>query len=200
MTLANPTLLDARPDLERVLAFLKDEYGLDNLEIRYEVLKNLTNILRRAYWRITVALWNDREIIAVEEGDQSNRVFGLAVDIGTSKIVGCVVGLSTGRTMGVGFIENPQIPYGEDVVSRIAFAADNGRKLKILQKLIVKGINYVVNHACVQSNVNPGNVYEVTIVGNTAMNHFFLGVQPKHKRILMRYSLLRLQYSLAVGF
>ncbi|MGB9854315.1 MAG: ASKHA domain-containing protein [Candidatus Bathyarchaeales archaeon] len=180
ITLIRPTLFDAKPDLERVLAFLKDKFGLDKLKIDYEVLKKLPSILRRANWKITVTLWNERKIIAVEEGDTSNEAFGLAVDIGTSKIVGCLVDLATGRTVGVSFIENPQILYGEDVVSRIAFAANNGKKLKILQKLILKGVNDVINYACAQASVNPNNVYEATIVGNTVMHHFFLGITPKY--------------------
>ena len=180
ITLIKPTLGDAKPDLERILAFLKDKFGLDTLETDYEVLKKLPNILRRANWKITVTLWNERKIIAVEEGDTSNEAFGLAVDIGTSKIVGYIVDLATGRTVGAGFIENPQILYGEDVVSRIAFAADNERKIRILQKLVLKGVNDVVNYACAQASVNPNNVYEATIVGNTVMHHFFLGITPKY--------------------
>ena len=180
IALAKPTLRDVRPDFERILDSLKDEYGLDKLEIEYEVLKNLPDILRHANWDITVTLWDDHKIIAVEKGDTSNMVLGLAIDIGTSKIVGYVVDLTTGRTIGVGSIENPQVIYGEDIVSRIAFAAVGEEKLGTLQRLASEGINDVLHDACVQAGVDSHNIYEVTIAGNTAMHHFFLGIQPKY--------------------
>jgi len=178
--LAKPTLLDVRPDFERILDSLKDECGLDKLEMEYEVLKNLPNILRDANWDITVTLWDDHKIVAVEKGDTSHRVLGLAIDIGTSKIVGNVVDLTTGRTMGVGSIENPQVIYGEDVVSRIAFATAGEEKLGTLQRLAFEGINDVLHDACAQAGVDSHDIYEATIAGNTAMHHFFLGIQPKY--------------------
>lgn len=183
IALAKPTLHDVRPDFERILDSLKDEHGLDRLEVEYEVLKNLPNILRHADWDITITLWNKHKIIAVEEGDTSNRVLGLAVDIGTSKIVGHVVDLTTGRTVSMGSIENPQIIYGDDVISRIAFAAVDEEKLETLQRLTSEGINNIVHDACTQAGVDSRNIYEATIAGNTAMHHFFLGIQPKYLAI-----------------
>jgi uncharacterized 2Fe-2S/4Fe-4S cluster protein (DUF4445 family) len=180
ITLARPTLLDARPDFERIIDSLKDEYGLDKLEVEYEVLKTLPSILRHANWDITVTLWNGHKIVAVEKGDTSDRILGLAIDIGTSKIVGCVVDLTTGITISVGSIENPQIIHGEDVVSRIAFAAVGEENIGTLQRLSFEGINDVLRDACAQAGVDSKYIYEATIAGNTAMHHFFLGIQPKY--------------------
>jgi len=180
IALTKPTLLDVRPDFERILDSLKDEYSLDKLEIEYEVLKNLPNILRHANWDITVTLWDDHKIIAAEKGDTSNRIMGLAIDIGTSKIVGYVVDLTTGRTIGMGSIENPQVIYGEDVISRITFATVGEEKLGTLQRLAFEGINDVLQDACAQASVDSHNIYEATIAGNTAMHHFLLGIQPKY--------------------
>ncbi|MFW9986800.1 MAG: ASKHA domain-containing protein, partial [Candidatus Odinarchaeota archaeon] len=180
ITLTKPTLVDIRPDYERILAFLKEEYALDKLEIEYGILKNLSNILRKANWDITVTLWDGHKIIAIEKGDTSKRLLGLAIDIGTSKIVGCIVDLTTGKTIGVGSVENPQVIHGEDIVSRIAFAGDDEEKLGILQRLAFEGINDVLRDACAQAGVDSHNIYEATIAGNTAMHHFFLGIQPKY--------------------
>jgi uncharacterized 2Fe-2S/4Fe-4S cluster protein (DUF4445 family) len=120
-----------------------------------------------------------REIIAVEEGDTADKVFGFAVDIGTSKIVGCLVDLVTGRTVEVGFVENPQLIYGEDIISRIASSANDKDKLEIMHRLVIQAINNILGYTCTQAGVNPKNVYEMTVVGNTAMHHFFLGINPK---------------------
>ncbi|MEM2393505.1 MAG: ASKHA domain-containing protein [Candidatus Bathyarchaeia archaeon] len=183
LKLAKPTLLDIRTDLERILDLLKREHGLEDLKIGYETLKKMPDTLRNANWQVTVTLLGDREIIAFDEGDTSNQIFGLAVDIGTSKIVGSLVDLTTGKTLSTGFIENPQMLYGEDIISRITSSANDEEKLRSLHKLLVEGVNKVLDYTCTQAGVNPQKVYEVTVVGNTAMHHFFLGINPKHVAI-----------------
>ncbi len=180
VVLPKPTLSDVRPDFERLRDSLKKEQGYKKLRVNYELLKELPDILRNANWDLTVTIWSDHVIIAAEAGDTSNKLLGLAIDVGTSKIVGYVVDLMTGQTVGVGFIENPQIMHGEDVISRITFAMGSNEKLRVLQKLAVEGINDVLHEACTQASADPNNIYEATIAGNTAMHHFLLGIQPKH--------------------
>ena len=180
LVLPKPTLSDVMPDFERLLECLKDAYGFERLEIDYNLLMKLPSVLRNANWDITVTAWNDRRIIAVEKRDTSNRLLGLAIDIGTSKIVGYIVDLAVGKTIGMGSIENPQAMYGEDILSRITFAMADDEKLEALQKLVVEGINEVIHRVCTEANVNPNDIYEATVVGNTAMHHLFLTIQPKH--------------------
>ena len=180
VVLSKPTLSDVRPDFERLLDSIKKEHGYKELEVNYELLKELPDILRNANWDLTVTILNDYVIIAAEAGDTSNKLLGLAIDVGTSKIVGYVVDLMTGQTVGVGSIENPQVMYGEDVISRITFAMGSNEKLRVLQKLAVEGINDVLHEACTQANADPNNIYEATIAGNTAMHHFLLAIQPKY--------------------
>jgi len=180
VVLPKPTLSDVRPDFERLLDSLEKEHGYKELEVNYELLKELPGIFRNANWDLTVTIWNDQMIIAVDAGNTSNKLLGSAIDVGTSKIVGYVVNLRTGQTVGVGSIENPQIMHGEDVISRITFAMNGAEKLRVLQKLAAEGINDVLYEACAQANANPNNIYEVTIAGNTAMHHLLLAIQPKH--------------------
>lgn len=179
LKLPKPTLLDQRPDLERVLDTLSEQVKSDKWNIDYEVLKRLPDLLRDANWEVTVLVDGNR-MIAIESGDTSNYLFGFAVDIGTSKIVGHLVDLTTGKTVAVGSIENPQIICGEDVMSRITFAMVNNTNLERLQKLVIDGINKVLYEVCQKARVDPRRVYEVVVVGNTAMHHFFLGIQPKY--------------------
>jgi uncharacterized 2Fe-2S/4Fe-4S cluster protein (DUF4445 family) len=181
--LAKPTLLDARPDLERLLDLIENAYGFTELEIGYEALRGLPDTLRQTGWHVTTVLLGDRQIIFVEKGDTSDRIFGLAVDIGTSKIISALVDLATGKTLGMGFVENPQIIHGEDVVSRITYSTNDADKLQTLQRLLVDGINSVLSYTCAQAGVHPQDIYEVTVVGNTAMHHFFLGINPKYAAI-----------------
>jgi uncharacterized 2Fe-2S/4Fe-4S cluster protein (DUF4445 family) len=179
-TLPKPTSSNVRPDYERLLDCLKAAYRSDELEIDYELLKKLPKLLRDANWDVTVTIWNDHRIIAVEAGDTTNKLFGSAIDIGTSKIIGYVVDLLTGKTVGIGSAENPQVLYGEDIISRIAFAVQDEDKLRALQRLVTEGINDVLRLACAEAGVNPDSIYEATVVGNTAMHHLFLGIQPKY--------------------
>jgi uncharacterized 2Fe-2S/4Fe-4S cluster protein (DUF4445 family) len=180
LALPKPTLFDVTPDFERLLESMKNTYGFERLEINYRLLTKLPSILRNANWDVTVTLWDNRKVIAVEKGDTSDKLFGLAIDIGTSKIVGYLVDLRTGKTLDISSIENPQVFYGEDILSRITFAMRDDEKLEELQKLVIEGINDVIHKVCVETNVNPSDVYEATVVGNTAMHHLFLAIQPKY--------------------
>ncbi|MGD8544538.1 MAG: ASKHA domain-containing protein [Candidatus Bathyarchaeota archaeon] len=178
--LAQPNLMDSTPDCERVLNHLKKEYGLEELQIDYYVLKQLPDVLRSANWNVTVIVWKNRRVIGVEEGNTIARFYGAAVDVGTSKIALQIIDLTTGRTIGVGQIENPQLVHGEDVMSRISYSISNDDGLEELQKLVIHGINKALDIAVTNTNVDPKNMYEAIIVGNTAMHHFLLGIQPKH--------------------
>ena len=178
--LKKPTLSDVRPDLERVLEAVEEQLGIGGtLEFEFNVLKRLPETLRSSNWNVTVALWNNR-VISVEPGDTTNEMFGVAVDIGTSKIVCHLVNLKSGETVAMGFIENPQILYGEDVISRITYASIGNPNLNSLQKLVVDGVNKVLGEACQKAGIDPNKVYEAVVVGNTAMHHLFSGIQPKY--------------------
>lgn len=177
--LPKPSLSDSAPDVERLLRYLEDQHCLGELDIKYELLQTLPDILRNADWDLTVIIWNDQEIIGVQDGDTTDKIFGLALDIGTSKLAIQLVDLTTGRTVRTGVIENPQLMYGEDIMTRITFAMNSQEKLKILQRSLIKGINNVLQNTIAEARISPQNIFEVVVVGNTAMHHFFLGIQPK---------------------
>lgn len=175
------TLSDPKPDLERLFDTLKKRVpDPHKLVIDLETLRNLPSILRKANWHVTVTVWANKKIVAVEPGDTQRECYGFAADVGTSKIVGNLVDLTTGETVGAGSVENPQIIHGEDVITRIMYAIKGKANLKALQKLAVKGINEVLRVSCTQKEVNPRNIYEATVVGNTAIHHLLLGIEPKH--------------------
>jgi uncharacterized 2Fe-2S/4Fe-4S cluster protein (DUF4445 family) len=179
--LHEPSLSDPKPDLERLFDTLEERMpDPHKLVIDVETLRNLPGILRKASWHVTVTVWATKKIVAVEPGDTRRKCYGFGVDVGTSKIVGNLIDLTTGETVGVGSVENPQIIHGEDVITRITYATKRKANLKALQKLAVKGINDVLRTACTRKEVSPRNVYEATVVGNTAIHHLLLGIEPKH--------------------
>ena len=173
-----PSLSDTRSDSERLLDFLKENYGLSGMTISYEALKKLPRVLRTSEWDLTVAVWDGQKVIDVEAWDTTQLAYGLSVDIGTSKIVGQLVLLDNGQVVATSSIENPQIGHGEDVISRITFASSGENGLAELKSLVVKGINDVILTLCEQGGVRPEHIYEMTFVGNSVMHHILLGIQP----------------------
>lgn len=168
-------------DYERVLKFLEDDYGLKDLTFDYTVLKELQDTLRKGQWNITVTVWMGKEIIKVEPGFVEAS-YGIAVDIGTTTCVGYLTDLNTGKVINTESMMNPQVPYGEDVMSRITYAMTNPAGLEIMQTAIIKGLNEIIERVVSeikQDSPNPGfAIDDMTIVFNTAMHHIFLGLNP----------------------
>jgi uncharacterized 2Fe-2S/4Fe-4S cluster protein (DUF4445 family) len=180
LTLDKPTISNPVADDERLLTKLQDTTGLVNIRLSYETSKTLSTTLRQANWDITVTIWDNKKIIDVEAGDATNDNYGAAIDIGTSKIVGYIVNLNSGEIVSAGMLENPQIQYGEDVLSRIAHAIQSLDNQDEIRRLVVNGINTVIESACWEIPwLSTNKIHEVTVVGNTAMTHLFLGVYPK---------------------
>jgi uncharacterized 2Fe-2S/4Fe-4S cluster protein (DUF4445 family) len=179
-----PTLHDMTTgDWERILKFLEDDYGLKGLTFDYLVLKDLQDTLRKGGWKATVTVWMDKEIIKIESGFVE-AIYGLAVDIGTTTCVGYLTDLSTGKVMNTESMMNPQVPYGEDVMSRITYAMSNPNGLETMQKAIIQGLNEIIERVVTEIKKNgphPGYVIDdLTIVFNTAMHHIFLGLNPEY--------------------
>jgi uncharacterized 2Fe-2S/4Fe-4S cluster protein (DUF4445 family) len=183
--LVPPTLHDMTTgDWERVLKFLEDDYGLKGLTFDYLVLKDLQDVLRKGEWKATITVWMDKEIIKAEPGFVE-ATYGLAVDIGTTTCVGYLTDLSTGKVVNTESMMNPQVPYGEDVMSRITYAMSNpGTGLETMQKAIIQGLNEIIERVVTEirkDGPNPGHLIDdLTIVFNTAMHHIFLGLNPEY--------------------
>lgn len=176
--LDKPDLSDVRSDLQRIRDSLKETYNLDSAKFSFELLSRLPEVLRDSGWKVALTLWKDK-IIDVEASDAIDEVYGVAVDIGTSKIIGYLTDLKSGKLLEVCFIENPQISYGEDVISRITYASENVENLRRLHKVLIEGINKVISRLCIKAKCRARNIYEVTVVGNTVMHHLFLSLSTK---------------------
>jgi uncharacterized 2Fe-2S/4Fe-4S cluster protein (DUF4445 family) len=168
-------------DYERVLKFLEDQYGLKDLTFDYVVLKDLQDVLRQGGWKATVTVWMDKEIIKIESGFVE-VCYGLAVDIGTTTCVGYLSDLSTGRVVNTESMMNPQVSYGEDVMSRITYAMSNPQGLETMQNAIITGLNEIIERVVSEVRKDAPNaghaIDDLTIVFNTAMHHIFLGLNP----------------------
>jgi uncharacterized 2Fe-2S/4Fe-4S cluster protein (DUF4445 family) len=172
------TLKDLRSDLERVLDAVKKQ-GIVIKQYDTQVLRDLSNTLRNSPNEVLAVIRREEELIEVEASNSSLSTLGFAIDIGTSKIVATLVDLMTGRSMASGFIENPQMIFGEDVISRISYAMENPTQLKELQSALLDGTKEAMEMALKEAGVSTEEVYELVVVGNTAMHHLFLGINPK---------------------
>ncbi len=184
LELKQPSLHDLTVgDYERVIDALKDQYGLEGITMDYLTLRSLQDVLRKGNWNITVSVWMGREIIKVEPGYVESS-YGLAVDIGTTTVVGYLCDLNTGKVINTESMMNPQVPYGEDVMSRITYAMMNPDGLEKMQKAIIDGLNEIVERVSSDLRVNGRNggeaIVDMTVVFNTAMHHIFLGFNPEY--------------------
>jgi len=175
--LTQPSLQNAKSDFE-VLQDALANHGLRSKKADLGALTSLPLAIRSGRWAITVSMRDD-EIICVEPGDTTRRIFGLAVDVGTTKIAAYLLDLNDGKLVGTASAQNPQIPYGEDIITRISFASKEEGNLKQLQGVVIASVNQLLLEACERASVNPSEVFDVVLVGNTVMNHLFLGISPR---------------------
>lgn len=173
-----PTLESPLSDDYNLLSKLR-ELGFEAERISYGALKKLPEKLRECSWDIYVVLY-DNEVLDVECISRNGGIYGFAVDVGTTKVAGFLVDLSSGSVVYAAGEINPQVVYGEDVMSRITHAILNPNGLADLQRSIVNCVNSLIEKACSESRVDPSRVYEVVVVGNTAMLHLFLGIEPRY--------------------
>ena len=159
-------------DVEEILAELGD--GVES-EVPLAVIRKVPSALRKRRGALTVTAFN-RRIIDIEAGDTSGHMYGMAFDIGTTSIVGSLVDLATGEQLAAVGSVNPQAVYGGDLMSRIAFAQFDEKKLTTLRARALTSVNNFIKEACEEAGVSPGHVYKIVIAGNTCMHHVFLGV------------------------
>jgi len=184
LELTPPTMADSVGDFERICRGLRNGSQLEtDAKVTVEVLRMLPSVLADAEYKVTVTLalrdglW---EMIDVEGGDTSSRLYGAAVDIGTTTVVCSLVDLTTGRLLGVASSYNQQVQRADDVASRIVYAQQPGG-LEELQRLIVDGtINRLMRLLCDDAGIAGRDVSRMVVSGNTIMSHLLLGVDPKN--------------------
>lgn len=177
--LVKATLEENQGDFERLMGELEKQYGLKDLVLDYQVAMELQNVVREGDWTLTVTVWNDKEIIKVEPG-RNEKVYGMAVDVGTSTVAGYLTDLVDGRVVATASMMNPQVVYGEDVMSRISYTMTNPEGLEVLNGAIIDGLNGIIEEATSAAGIKRQDVVDMTIVGNTCMNHLYLNMNPRY--------------------
>ena len=163
-------------DAEEILIAL----GLDQAPpLQPDVMRVMPAALRDQEGALTVTTFNGA-VIDVEAGDSSEQKYGMAFDIGTTSIVGSLMDLDSGEEIAaVGGI-NPQTVYGGDLMSRIAYAQYEPKKLQTLRARVLNAVNGFIKEACEKAEVETRHVHKIVVVGNTCMHHVFLGIDPTY--------------------
>ncbi|QTL96598.1 DUF4445 domain-containing protein [Iocasia frigidifontis] len=168
-------LLDYESDEENTLSHLDILYretSTDNIDL--VLLKEIPEIAEEK--EVSLLKYRNK-IISLNKGS-IKKVFGLAVDIGTTTVAVYLINILTGEGLDVASFHNPQKRYGADVISRINYVQSDNEKLKEMQGVLITGLNQGIKDLCSRNRLESSDIYLMTVVGNTVMSHLLLGINP----------------------
>ncbi len=176
-----PSIEDLRSDVTRLRAALQPEAG--NLELDYCVIQKLPGLCRSSGWKIQ-AIFHQSKLIQILPATPRPRILGLAVDIGTTKVAAYFVDIESGGILAQAGSMNPQIAFGEDVISRISYLINHPDQRKhpnqnLLHQRIIEGLNKLIDKMLSEIAdplISHENIVDAVVVGNTAMHHLFAGL------------------------
>jgi len=173
-----PDMNDPRGDLERLREALKDEWGIETAYWDVRVTQALQGVLREGDWKVTVAIHNDNEIIAVWPGFR-DRLYGMAVDVGSTTIAAHLCDMRSGEVVASAGRMNPQIRFGEDLMSRVSYIMLNDGGEHELIRVVREAINALAEELAGTADILVQDIVEMTVVGNPIMQHLVLGYDPR---------------------
>jgi uncharacterized 2Fe-2S/4Fe-4S cluster protein (DUF4445 family) len=182
INLTPPALKDNTADAERLIAALKTRLGAEHIQIDLSLLKKLPSVLRQASFHVICVVFNDRNtwiLVSVKPHSDNRTIVGLAVDLGTTRVVLRLLDIERGTTLGEVSFDNPQIGIGPDILTRIHFT-EKQEGLDTIQQMIVKGFNDHIRVLTHDAGLEPESIELMTVAGNTTMTHLFLGIEPRY--------------------
>ena len=172
-----PNMHDPSGDLRRVREAIEFEWGLTDLVIDLTVVEDLQTILRLGEWKVTVAVFDGHEVIAIWPGFK-DRVMGLAVDVGSTTIAAHLCDLASGNVLASSGMMNPQIRFGEDLMSRVSYVMMHPDGVVQMADAVRSAICTLVDEVCLEAEVDAQDILDSTFVGNPVMHHLLLGLSP----------------------
>ncbi|MSP89270.1 MAG: DUF4445 domain-containing protein [Alphaproteobacteria bacterium] len=172
-----PDMHDPSGDLRRVQNALRDQWGLAEVAADLAVLHDLQKALRAGEWKVTVAVRHGREIIALWPGFK-DLAYGLAVDIGSTTIAAHLCDLASGDVVASVGAMNPQIRFGEDLMSRVSYVMMHPGGDKEMTDVVRDAIDRLAGEAADQAKIARADIVEIVLVGNPIMHHLLLGIDP----------------------
>ncbi len=181
ISLEKPTLNNNTADADRLVFALKSELKTDYIDMDFKLLKEIPYILREADYNVSCVLFNLQNrwsLAGVADNKKKDILIGLAVDLGTTRVVMRLLDLACNEILIETAFDNPQIKIAPDILNRIHYA-DSKEGLCELKRLITEGWNENIALMCKKAGVDSNNIHLVSVAGNTAMTHLFLGIVPK---------------------
>ncbi|WP_428696325.1 ASKHA domain-containing protein [Stappia sp.] len=181
VTVSEPDMEQPLGDADRLLAALIAESGESGLSLDAGLLSRVQATLRKGKWTVTAAIWRDDthppRVIALWPGEKQT-VYGLAVDIGSTTIAAHLCDLRNGRTVTSAGTSNPQIRFGEDLMSRVSYVQMNPTRLPDLVATVRAAVDALVAKLVADVGATREDVVDAVFVGNPIMHHLFLGIDP----------------------
>lgn len=174
---AEPDMHIPSGDLQRLMDALQRDWQLTDLSCELHVKQRLQSLLRKGDWKATVAIRNNNRIIAVWAGFKEH-LYGAAIDIGSTTIAAHLCNLASGEVVASAGRMNPQIRFGEDLMSRVSYIMMNDGGENDLITAVRNAINELLSEVCSDAGIETADVVEVTVVGNPIMQHLVLGINP----------------------
>lgn len=177
-----PDMHKPSSDLERVHTALKEQWGIDNLSCDLSIMTDLQKVLRKGEWKITAAVYSrapggGNKLVSIWPGFH-DKVFGIAIDVGSTTIAAHLTNLSTGEVAASAGLMNPQIRFGEDLMSRVSYVMMNPGGEKEMTAAVREALNTLAGNVAQQAGIDLTDILEVVLVGNPVMHHLFLGIDP----------------------
>lgn len=177
--LEQPTLDDNISDMDRIERHVRNNLGYKEIDFTLELLKKVPQIIREEDFKVTLTYIKDKNkitILNIEAGNTEDKLYGVAIDIGTTSVVVCLVDLHTNEVIDKASCGNAQIKYGADVIHRIVYSTKK-KGLKELNKAIIdETINILLESIYIKNNINKDDIISIVVAGNTTMSSLFLGV------------------------
>lgn len=180
LELQKPSLKDNTADVDRVIKGIRKLVGDKELGISIELLKRIPHVVRKSDYRVQAILAhiNDSfDLIDIISMDDNRKCHGIAVDIGTTTLVGAIINTDNNEILIQKELTNPQVQVGHDILTRVHYA-NSEERLYLLNRLLLKGINELIDSLTKEVNIEYSDLVIGSFAGNTTMTHFFLGLTP----------------------
>jgi uncharacterized 2Fe-2S/4Fe-4S cluster protein (DUF4445 family) len=172
-----PDMYAPAGDLQRLQKALAEQWRLGELTCDLRSLQTLQKALRQGRWQVTVAVHSANRIIAVWPGFH-DRAYGLAIDVGSTTIAAHLCDLSSGEVLASSGLMNPQIRFGEDLMSRVSYVMMNPGGEVEMTRAVRQAIGVLIEQVAAEAQIDAREILELTFVGNPIMHHLLLGIDP----------------------
>lgn len=178
-----PDMHDPSGDMERLTAALRDQWELRNVHADLHILQTLQPTLRKGAWKVTVAVHlgddeNAPRIMHIWPGYYEGTVYGLAVDLGSTTIAAHLCDLQTGDVVASSGVMNPQIRFGEDLMSRVSYSMMNAGGDVEMTNAVREGMNALFTQIATEAEIDKALIVDAVFVCNPVMHHLLLGIDP----------------------